>query len=749
MNASLTFRRCLWNASVLAIVFVMAVDLEAPIARAQIKLSDPTLLFVDVAGFSISADSSTVVYTEGNNLFSVPIGGGTATPLSDRLIVGDVFGDAFFISPDGATVVFQASPSASDVDLYSVPIGGGSSTKLNAPLTGSEFVNRFLISPDSSVAVYQTDHGSSSIIQRLFSVPISGGTATMLSEPVGMGEDRVTEFSISSDSNHVVYRADREDSRGRDELFSVPIGGGTVSQLDDPLAPGSGVDDSFLISPDSSAVVFATEFLGSVPSELFSVPIEGGTITKLNDSLVPGGDVNPNFLHISPDSNRVVYRADQDTFDEHEVYSVPIGGGTVTKLNEPLVTDGDVFNSLISPDSSTVVYVADQDTDNVLELYAAPIGGGTVTKLNDSSSTGVSSSGFSISPDGNTVIFEAGDLYSVPISGGAPIQINDPLLGGAIENAVITPDSSRVVYQLDEGGLVNLYTVPIGGGMVTRLNDPTGGPGGFDGDVIEFLISPNSSTAVYRGDQDVDDDIELYAASLDIPPPPPPPPPPASLDVTAVHLGGGLIQYTLGVVNEQGGGITVQATASGNIQQIPALFFPDSPPDGGADVLTQVTLAQDFDPAYLAAGGQDADSWWDNTDLATATPPFSTLLGDGAVGGFVGSTEFSYSASSTGGADIFSTTLGQIVILDPAAAGLPIGPVTVRAEAGTAQLDIIDLLDVGPNNLAAPSVILAGNDTFAIAGTFSVVPEPSALVLLVIGVSVAISTRRQSSGARR
>ncbi len=48
----------------------------------------------------------------------------------------------------------------------------------------------------------------------------------------------------------------------------------------------------------------------------------------------------------------------------------------MTKLNDPLVTGGDVFDlfptdSLISPDSSRVVYLADQDTDEVFELYAA------------------------------------------------------------------------------------------------------------------------------------------------------------------------------------------------------------------------------------------------------------------------------------------------------------------------------------------------------------------------------------------
>ena len=95
------------------------------------------------------------------------------------------------------------------------------------------------------------------------------------------------------------------------------------------------------------------------------------------------GDVTSDFL-ISPDSSRVIYRADQQTDDVFELYSVPLGGGTVTKLNDPLVAGGDVMSGfLISPDSKRVIYRADQQTDGVFELYSVPLGGGSVTKLND------------------------------------------------------------------------------------------------------------------------------------------------------------------------------------------------------------------------------------------------------------------------------------------------------------------------------------------------------------------------------
>ena len=60
--------------------------------------------------------------------------------------------------------------------------------------------------------------------------------------------------------------------------------------------------------------------------ELYSVPLGGPAAAgvKLNGAMVTGGYVH-NFL-ISPDSSRVVYLADQQTDNVYELYSVPLGG---------------------------------------------------------------------------------------------------------------------------------------------------------------------------------------------------------------------------------------------------------------------------------------------------------------------------------------------------------------------------------------------------------------------------------------
>ncbi len=134
-------------------------------------------------------------------------------------------------------------------------------------------------------------------------------------------------------------------------------------------------------------VYVANQDTAMVP-ELYSVPIGGpaAAVTKLNGAVVAGGNVSAYFL-ISPDSSRVVYRANQQTASVAELYSAPIGGpaGSEVKLNGALVPGGNVTFFQVSPDSSRVVYLADQQMDNVVELHSVPIG---VRRGLESSSTG-------------------------------------------------------------------------------------------------------------------------------------------------------------------------------------------------------------------------------------------------------------------------------------------------------------------------------------------------------------------------
>ena len=306
---------------------------------------------------------------------------------------------------------------------------------------------------------------------------LEGGAPVQLNPLLPSGRS-VGNFQISPDSSRVVYIAD-QDTDNVTELYSVPIGGPAWAgiKLNGPLVLNGNVT-SFAISPDSSRVVYRADQQTDEVFEIYSVPLDGSAAgVKLNGTLVPNGNVQ--YCRISPDSNRVVYLADQQTDEVFEIYSVPLDGSAAEiKLNKTLVSQGHISNFGISPDSQQVVYVADQDTDNVTELYSVPIGG--------------------------------------PASNG--IKLNGSLvLGGNVHpiNINISPDSSRVVYQADQqtDGVFELYSVPLAGpaSAGVKLNGPLVAGGNVD---FIIRISPDGSRVVYRADQQTDEVFELYSVPL-------------------------------------------------------------------------------------------------------------------------------------------------------------------------------------------------------------------------------------------
>ncbi len=95
---------------------------------------------------------------------------------------------------------------------------------------------------------------------------------------------------------------------------------------------------------------------------------------------MPGGQVTAS--RVSPDNSLVVYLADQDTDNTRELYSVPLGGGLVSKLTEPFAPDRGLQNFALSPDSRFFVYTADRNNPLLDDLFGVPIGGGANLKLN-------------------------------------------------------------------------------------------------------------------------------------------------------------------------------------------------------------------------------------------------------------------------------------------------------------------------------------------------------------------------------
>ena len=133
---------------------------------------------------------------------------------------------------------------------------------------------------------------------------------------------------------------------------------------------------------------------------------------------------------MSPDGDRVVYAAQQDTDDRWDLYSAPIKGRPVTRLGGPLARHGSAWQDVnaryrITPDGSRVVFVVDS-TDNIFDglvkLYSVPIEGGVVTKLSGAMEEGeqIFVSRMEISPDSRHVVFQV----TRPLSFGSEPELH-------------------------------------------------------------------------------------------------------------------------------------------------------------------------------------------------------------------------------------------------------------------------------------------------------------------------------------
>ena len=166
---------------------------------------------------------------------------------------------------------------------------------------------------------------------------------------------------------------------GRNELYSVPIAGGTPVKLHPPLVAGGGVAIDWEVVPritaDGTRVVYVADQATDGYENLYVVPIGGGASVPVGGAGSLGGSRILDF-EISPDGEWVAMVQELESF-------VP-GGGISTRLrmarfDRPGWTTVDsctgecevAIDPVFSPTAPyRIFYVADQEVDGKRELYA-------------------------------------------------------------------------------------------------------------------------------------------------------------------------------------------------------------------------------------------------------------------------------------------------------------------------------------------------------------------------------------------
>jgi Tol biopolymer transport system component len=205
-------------------------------------------------------------------------------------------------------------------------------------------------------------------VAELFSVSIAGGTPIRINEAMFSW---VGNYLTSPDSSTVLYTDDARSSSGGWDLFSAPIdGSGVPVRLNGNLVTNGAVRD-FELSLDGSNVVYMADQEAASRNELYSVPVAGGTVIKLNPQLPLGGRIYS--ATITPDSSTVVYNALQEEGGPTQLYRVPITGGAAERINDPLSISQGIYEFKVSPDGTAVSWITDEIRDDVEELFVAPL----------------------------------------------------------------------------------------------------------------------------------------------------------------------------------------------------------------------------------------------------------------------------------------------------------------------------------------------------------------------------------------
>ncbi len=446
--------------------------------------------------------------------------------LSDRqqnLVVKEVRGDrqeivlssglgengyvvSYVLSPDEETVVYLGSRSLSIGDakeLYSVPTRGGNAIKLNVPFEAPiEAIGKYEVTPDNKSIVYEVVLGGN--IKTLYKASIGGGNSVKL----GQTAESIGNWAISSDSRYLIFSGRYGFPIYGLSIYRADLSTGTVKKLSEDQ---HGFVDLPVITADSQSVIYDTYSIES-GSAIYSVSMGGGPPRKLTPSPSRFGTSFSGQL-VDYRKQHLYYVSDPEFEQRFRLFRVSLSGGVA---EEVIANFGSDWN--ISPwheiklNSEGTHMVVPVTTTLGRDLYSVNLTTGRAVKLNDKGRV----LDFDLSDNGRYVVYRSDrdndrvfEVFSSAIDGGKSVKLNmdyDHLDGlGEVEIGFdINPDSTSVVYRMDNDrdAIHEIFEVSIKGGQSTKLSPtlPQGSDVSFpsySGDGSSVFFRVNELEGVY------------------------------------------------------------------------------------------------------------------------------------------------------------------------------------------------------------------------------------------------------------
>ena len=323
---------------------------------AQQSVSGPLAPGATVNDFEWSPDSSRLAYRVAESLFTATPEGKERVEVSDPLVIQQI--TTFAWAPDGSRIAYLAN------ELSTILPDGSDRTPVNGILPIGRSVVGFQWSPDSTRLAYLADLDTDDVLELFTDSPRGGARAKVNAAlPAGQG---VQGFSWAPDGSRLGYYSGNRLYTGNPPAApSSQVGVGLVGDL---LLVGK----PFEWSPDSQWIAYGAEQDIADVLEFYVASSDGSNNQKVSGAMAAGGYAQfPIADQVwSPDSTRVLYRADETGDGALEVFSSVRDGSASDQLS---VTPPGIVNAfpsagLWSPDGSRVLYISDIGSGDELWL---------------------------------------------------------------------------------------------------------------------------------------------------------------------------------------------------------------------------------------------------------------------------------------------------------------------------------------------------------------------------------------------
>lgn len=365
-------------------------------------------------------------------------------------------------------------------------------------------------SPDGNQIAFHYDDGTLNIEVNIFVKAIGDEKMLQLTEPPGRSECP----QWSPDGRLIAYWYTMDPRARKWAIYvTTPLGGAKHKIIDIKNIQLYAGEACFISwSLDSNSIVYADKPSAGEPSGIFTVDLADLNPRRLTTAPNQMDDLNPSVSH---DGKQVVFLR-QASWTTGDIYIVPFSGGEPTQLT---FRNAEVVRPIWTSDDKRILFVTTKGGLGNHNLYSVPVSGGTPELLPLSSDDIAEAA---LSPRGDKLVYAKGrsDLniwkISIPDSKQGPEKFIASTR--ADTGPAFSPDGSKIVFVSDRDGPFAIWICNADGSNPARLwelhqgGSPHWSPNGrqiaFDsrptGRTHIYLISPAGGTPAQLTPDEID-----------------------------------------------------------------------------------------------------------------------------------------------------------------------------------------------------------------------------------------------------